>query len=163
MPRACIASLMTYSRSIGPTAAKPSPPRENGVRPEPLRCRSRSPAGAVDQLAEQQRAAVAEAGGVAAELVAGVGLRDRGRALGHDGAGEQPDALGAAQPVGVEAELGGQGLVEDEQSRLGASAACHGRASSGSSVANGLPRTVVVGAWVTCRAYAACSRRRIGA
>ena len=42
MPRACIASLTTYSRSIGPTAARPSPPRANGVRPEPLRCRSRS-------------------------------------------------------------------------------------------------------------------------
>ena len=42
MPSACIASLTTYSRSIGPTAARPSPPRANGVRPEPLRCRSRS-------------------------------------------------------------------------------------------------------------------------
>ena len=42
MPRACMASLTTYSRSIGPTAARPSPPRANGVRPEPFRCRSRS-------------------------------------------------------------------------------------------------------------------------
>ena len=41
-PRACMASLTTYSRSIGPTAAWPSPPRENGVRPDPLRCTSRS-------------------------------------------------------------------------------------------------------------------------
>ena len=41
MPSACIASPITYSRSIGPTAALPSPPRANGVRPEPLRCRSR--------------------------------------------------------------------------------------------------------------------------
>ena len=40
MPSACMASLTTYSRSIGPTAASPSPPRANGVRPEPLRCRS---------------------------------------------------------------------------------------------------------------------------
>ena len=37
MVSACIASLITYSRSIGPTAASPSPPRANGVRPEPLR------------------------------------------------------------------------------------------------------------------------------
>ena len=36
MPSACIASLMTYSRSIGPTAALPSPPREKGVLPDPL-------------------------------------------------------------------------------------------------------------------------------
>ena len=39
---ACRASLTTYSRSIGPTAAKPSPPRANGVRPEPFKCRSQS-------------------------------------------------------------------------------------------------------------------------
>ena len=38
---ACIASPIRYSRSIGPTAALPSPPRANGVRPEPFRCRSR--------------------------------------------------------------------------------------------------------------------------
>ena len=36
MPSACIASLMTYSRSIGPTTASPSPPRANGVRPGTL-------------------------------------------------------------------------------------------------------------------------------
>ena len=41
MPSACIASPMRYSRSIGPTAAFPSPPRANGVRPEPFRCTSR--------------------------------------------------------------------------------------------------------------------------
>ena len=31
-----MASLMTYSRSIGPRAARPSPPRENCVRPAPF-------------------------------------------------------------------------------------------------------------------------------
>ena len=36
MPSACMASLMMYSRSIGPSAARPSPRRENGVGPEPL-------------------------------------------------------------------------------------------------------------------------------
>ena len=60
MPSACIASPITYSRSIGPTTALPSPPRANGVRPEPFRCRSRR-RPAVDDLAEQQRAAVAQA------------------------------------------------------------------------------------------------------
>ena len=42
MPRAAIASLMTYSRSIGPSAARPSPPRENRVRPDPLNWTSTS-------------------------------------------------------------------------------------------------------------------------
>ena len=58
-----------------------------------------------DELAEQQRPAVAETGGVAAELVAGVGLRDRGRVGGEHGPGQQPDAVGAAQPRRVQAEL----------------------------------------------------------
>ena len=36
MPSACIASLMMYSRSIGPSAARPSPRRENRVCPAPF-------------------------------------------------------------------------------------------------------------------------------
>ena len=40
-PSACMASLTMYSRSTGPSAARPSPPREKGVRPEPLSWRSR--------------------------------------------------------------------------------------------------------------------------
>ena len=36
MPSACIASLMMYSRSMGPSAARPSPRRENGVGPAPF-------------------------------------------------------------------------------------------------------------------------------
>ena len=35
MPNACMASPMRYSRSAGPSAALPSPRRENGVRPDP--------------------------------------------------------------------------------------------------------------------------------
>ena len=41
MPSACMASLTRYSRSTGPSAARPSPPREKGVRPAPLSCTSR--------------------------------------------------------------------------------------------------------------------------
>ena len=37
MPSAVMASLTTYSRNTGPSAARPSPPRENGVRPAPFR------------------------------------------------------------------------------------------------------------------------------
>ena len=119
MPSACIASLTTYSRSIGPTAAKPSPPRANGVAPEPLRCRSRAFAVRADELAEQQRAAVAEAGAVPAELMPGVGLCHRRRAVGDEVAQQEPQAVGAPQPRHVEAQFAGERLVEGEQSRIG--------------------------------------------
>jgi hypothetical protein len=67
------------------------------------------------ELAEQQGAPVAEPRAEPAELVPGVGLGDR-RGAGRDGGpDQQPDALGAAQPGGVQAELGGQRIVEDEQ------------------------------------------------
>ncbi len=119
MPSACIASLTMYSRSIGPTAARPSPPRANGVAPEPLRWRSRRPPPVVDEFAEQQRPAVAQAGNVAAELVSGVCLRHRRRPIGDQVADEQSQPVRPAQPRGVEAEFGGQRLVEDEQTRVG--------------------------------------------
>ena len=60
MPSADIASLMMYSRSIGPSAARPSPRRENRVSPAPFSCTStRSPEGAI-LLTEKDRPAVAE-------------------------------------------------------------------------------------------------------
>ena len=105
----------TYSRSIGPSGARPSPPRENGVRPEPLRCMSRRRPCGIDDLAEQHGAAVAESRRELAELVAGVGLRHRRRAGGHGRAREHGDALGAAQRLGVEPELAGQLLVERDE------------------------------------------------
>ena len=79
MPSACIASLMMYSRSIGPSAARPSPRRENGVGPAPLSWMSNAIAAGRDLLAEQNRAAIAERGEVP-ELMARVGLRQRRRA-----------------------------------------------------------------------------------
>ena len=36
IPSACMASLMMYSRSIGPSEARPSPRRENRVGPAPF-------------------------------------------------------------------------------------------------------------------------------
>ena len=36
MPSAAIASLTIYSRNTGPSAARPSPRRENGVGPLPF-------------------------------------------------------------------------------------------------------------------------------
>ena len=41
MPSTCIASPTSTSRSMGPIAALPSPPRANGVRPDPLKAMSR--------------------------------------------------------------------------------------------------------------------------
>ena len=87
-PSACIASLITYSRSTGPNAARPSPPRENGVRPEPLSCMSRRRPSARDEFADQHRAPVAQLRREMAELMPGIGERQRFGALGHQVAGE---------------------------------------------------------------------------
>jgi hypothetical protein len=70
-------------------------------------------------LAEQQRATVAEAGGVAAELVSGVGLRHRRRASRHEVSHQQLATVGAAEPRRVEAEVPRQRLVQHQQLRVG--------------------------------------------
>ena len=67
----------------------------------------------VYELAEQQRAPVAQTRDEPAELMPGIGLRRRGGASGT-GADQQLKPVGASQPGGVEAELGGQRLVEHE-------------------------------------------------
>ena len=59
----------------------------------------------VDDLAEQDGAAVAELRHEMAELVAGIGHRDRVGAVGDALAGEDFGALRAVQPVRIEAEL----------------------------------------------------------
>ena len=74
-------------------------------------------AGAVDHFAEQDRAAVAELRREAAELMPGVGLRDRLGAFGHLVAGEDIGAGGAGQRRDVEAELIGERRVEEERPR----------------------------------------------
>jgi hypothetical protein len=68
----------------------------------------------VRQLAQQERAAVAEPGGVAAELVSRVRLRHTGRLVAH----EQGQSAGP-QPGGIETELLRQRLVEDQQAGFG--------------------------------------------
>ena len=118
MPRACIASPITYSRSIGPTAALPSPPRANGVRPEPLRCRSRRPAVHVD--APRRAAAPDRRRGAARSRRTGGRRRparpaSRRRARRCRRARRRPPGVRSA--VGIDAELGGQLLVEHEQLR----------------------------------------------
>ena len=76
-----------------------------------------APAGAVDHLAEQHRAAVAELRREAAELVPGVGLRDRLGAFGNAVAGEQRGAGLAGQRGHIEPELFGQRRVEEQRLR----------------------------------------------
>jgi hypothetical protein len=84
MPSACIASLMTSSRSIGPSAARPSPRREYGVCPAPFELHVHARAVGRDLLAEQDGAAITEAREVA-ELVPGIRLGERDGAAPSQG------------------------------------------------------------------------------
>jgi hypothetical protein len=81
-----------YSRKTGPIAARPSPPRENGVRPEPL---------STNDLPEEDCATVAELRDEPAELMTRVRERDRLAAFGDGVAGE---------------DLGGERLRVDTES-----------------------------------------------
>ena len=76
-----------------------------------------APVGA-DELAQQERPPIAEPRDEVAELMTGVGLSDRSGAAGNQGAQQKPEPRGTSQPGGVEAEFGGQRLVEHEQLRL---------------------------------------------
>ena len=117
MPSAYIASLMMYSRSIGPSAARPSPRRENRVCPAPFNWMSTPIARRRALLAQQDRAAVAEHGEVA-ELVPGVRLRDRPRPFRQDIAGEDRRAGGTVKSVRIESEHRRERPVEGNQLRL---------------------------------------------
>ena len=69
----------------------------------------------VDHLAEQDGAAVAELRHEMAELVAGIGHRDRLGAVGHPVAGEDLGALGAIEQLRVEAEMPRERPVQLDQ------------------------------------------------
>ena len=71
----------------------------------------------VDHLAEQDGAAVAELRHEMTELVAGIGHRDRVRAVGNALAGEDFGSLRAIQPIRIEAEMDGQRPVQFDQPR----------------------------------------------
>jgi hypothetical protein len=73
----------------------------------------------VHDLAQEDRAAVAELGVPAAELVARIGLRERLGAFGDGVAREHRHALGRGQRGGVEGELPRQRLVEGEEAGRG--------------------------------------------
>ena len=69
----------------------------------------------VDDLAEQDGAAVAELGHEMAELVAGIGHRDRVGAVGEALSGEDFGAFRALQQVRIEPEMDGQRPVQLDQ------------------------------------------------
>src|SRR5580692_11503141 len=78
-PSAAMASLTMYSRKTGPSAALPSPRRENGVGPH--------------HLPQQVGAAVAELRHEVPELVPGIGDCQRLGPLGHAVAGQDLHAF----------------------------------------------------------------------
>ena len=59
---------------------------------------------AAHHLAEQDGAPIAKLRHEVAELVPGIGERDRRRTLGHAVAGQDLHAIGAGQHVGIEPE-----------------------------------------------------------
>ncbi len=97
---------------------QPVAPARERRAPRALEVQVARPAGAVGQLAQQQRPPVAEARGVAAELVAGVALRDGVGVVRQRGAGEQPQAGRGAQRLGVQAQVGRDVVGEHQQPRV---------------------------------------------
>ena len=77
------------------------------------------PALPVDELAEQERATVAEPRAEAAELVPGVRLRHGVRPGRHHRPGQQAQPVDGPERVGVETELVGERLVQHEQLGVG--------------------------------------------
>ncbi len=77
------------------------------------------PAVSVDELAEQQRATIAQPRDIAAELVPGIGLCDGRGAVGNVVADQESQSIGTVQPGRVESQLAGQWRVEGQQPRLG--------------------------------------------
>ncbi len=115
MPNANMASLTMYSRSTGPSAARPSPRREKGVGPRALELDVAADAVLVDHLAQQDGAAIAELRHEMAELVAGIGHRDRVGAVGDAFSGKDLGALRGRQQVRIEAEMEGERPVQLDQ------------------------------------------------
>ncbi len=113
-----MASLTMYSRSTGPRADLPSPPRENRRAPRALQLQIVTRAIRADHFTEQKGAAVAELGYESTELVAGIGLCNRLGTLGNRVAREHRDAVRRLQPVGVERELCREPEVETDELRL---------------------------------------------
>ena len=163
MPRACIASLTMYSRSIGPTAARPSPPRANGRATRALemkiakRDRGRRRA---------RRAAVHDRRRGAAPNRRTDDRRSparRARRPRAAGADEQADPSGLRSQSGSSPSSVASGSLRTSSRGAGVDSACQRTASSGSSRANRLPRTTVVSGAILIAVQPTDSVSRAGA
>src|SRR6478609_1409156 len=156
IPRACMASLTTYSRSIGPTAARPSPPRANGVRPEPLRCRSRSPPSR-STSSPRRRALPSPSRGLKPPNWCPAYACATGRAPGGTTVPvSRPRPSGPRSASTSSPSSTASGSFSTSSSGAGVGSACHGRASSGTARANRSSRARVrSGAERTSRGYVA--------
>ena len=118
MPSAAIASLTMYSRSTGPSAARPSPRRENGVGTRALELDVAAHAVGVDHLAEQDGAAVAELRHEMPELMPGIGHGERLGALRHPVARQCRHAVRRRRAAaGSRPSCARQSVVEPDQPR----------------------------------------------
>ena len=115
MPSANIASLTMYSRRTGPERGAAVAAARERRRARSLELDVAADAVPVDDLAEQDGAAVAELGHEMAELVAGIGHRDRVGAVGQALSGEDFGPFRAIQHIGIKAEMDGQGPVQLDQ------------------------------------------------
>ena len=133
-PSASSMAVASTSRTPPFSVSRPSPSRDQGVRPEPLVPRSSSrPVAGLAQLGEEEAAAVAEVGVVNAELVAVIA---HGQRLGLV-ARQRLEAGEVGQPFGRRSgssrpTLGRRALVAEAQDRLRESrAGATGSANSG--------------------------------
>ena len=108
MPNANIASLTMYSRKHRAERGAAVAPARKRRRAGPLELDVAADAVLVDDFAEQDGAAVAELGHEMAELVAGIGHRDRVGPIREALSGEDFGPFRALQQVRIEAELDGQ-------------------------------------------------------
>ena len=106
-----------YSRSTGPIAARPSPPRENGVRPVALQLNVVPNTIAADNLAQQIGPPIPKLRHKVAKLVPGVRHRQRLRTLRHTVPGEHLNAFLARQSVGVQTQQIGQLAIDAHEPR----------------------------------------------
>jgi hypothetical protein len=116
-PSAAMASLTMYSRSTGPSAARPSPRREYGVGPAPLSRMSRQYTGAVDDLAKKNGASITELRDESPELVAGISHRERLATLGHQVTRKHLHTLRCGEPFWIEAEVQSELRIQPDQTR----------------------------------------------
>ena len=128
-----MASPTRCSRSIGPDRGLAVAPAGERRAPRALQVHVAPPAVEVGRLAQQQGPAVAQARRCSPELVAGVGLATGRAPVGQRLPTSSDTPARVPQRRGVDAQLGGQLLVEHQQRGRRAGSAVHGTDRLGSS------------------------------